>query len=58
MIGKFAAELLYKHKDTPARQVKLEVNINTMPTELIKPILTKIVDPSKLEAALKTVSSK
>jgi len=58
MTGKFAAELLHKHEDTPAGQVKLEVDINTMPTELIKPVLAEIVDPSKLEAALKTVSGK
>jgi hypothetical protein len=58
MTGKFAAELLHKHEDTPAGQVKLEVDINTMPAELIKPVLTEIVDPSKLEAALKTVSGK
>jgi hypothetical protein len=58
MTRKFAVELLHKHEDTPARQVKLEVDINTMLAELIKPILAKIVDASKLEAALKTVSSK
>lgn len=29
-----------------------------MPTELIKPILTKIINPSKLEIVLKTISSK
>ncbi|KAF4626461.1 hypothetical protein G7Y89_g11691 [Cudoniella acicularis] len=40
------------------RQVKLEVDINTIPTELIKPVLTKIVNLSKLKTALKTVSSK
>jgi hypothetical protein len=56
--GKFATKLLHKYKDTPVRQVKLEVDINTIPAELIKPVLTKIVNPSKLEAALKTVSSK
>jgi hypothetical protein len=58
MTGKFATELLYKYEDTPAGQVKLEVDINTMPAELIKPVLTKIIDPSKLEAVLKTVSGK
>ncbi|KAH8792179.1 hypothetical protein F5882DRAFT_376738 [Hyaloscypha sp. PMI_1271] len=58
MTGKFAAELLHKHEDTPAGQVKLEVDINTMPADLIKPVLAEIVDPSKLEAALKTVSGK
>lgn len=56
--GKFAAELLCKHEDTPAGQVKLEVDINTMPAELIKPVLAEIVDLSKLKAALKTVSGK
>lgn len=55
---KFAAKLLYKHKDTPAKQVKLKVNINIILAELIKLVLIKIVNPSKLEAALKTVSSK
>ncbi|KAJ2901646.1 hypothetical protein MKZ38_001605 [Zalerion maritima] len=58
MTGKFAAELLHKHEDTPAGQVKLEVDINTMPAELIKRVLAEIVDPSKLEAALQTVSGK
>lgn len=58
MVGRFAAELLHKHEDTPAGQVKLEVDINTMPAELIKPILAQVVNPSKLEAALKTVSGK
>lgn len=58
MIGKFAAELLHKHEDTPAGQVKLEVDINTMPAELIKPFLAEIIDPSKLEASLKIVSGK
>lgn len=58
MIGKFAAELLHKHEDTPAGQVRLEVDINTMPAELIKPVLVEIIDPSKLEASLKTVSGK
>ena len=58
MTGKFVAKLLYKYKDTLARQVKLEVDINTIPTELIKPILTEIVNPSKLETTLKTISSK
>lgn len=58
MTGKFAAELLHKHEDTPVGQVKLEVNINTMPAELIKTVLAEIVCPSKFEAALKVLSGK
>jgi hypothetical protein len=58
MTRKFVIKLFYKHEDIPARQVKLEVDINTMLAELIKPVLVKIVNPSKLEVALKTVSSK
>jgi hypothetical protein len=58
IIRKFAAKLLYKYEDTLARQVKLKVDINTIPTKLIKPIFIKIVNPSKLKAVLKTVSGK
>ena len=58
MIKKFAAILLYKYKDILTKQIKLEVNINTMLIKLIKPIFIETVNPNKLEVALKTVSSK
>jgi hypothetical protein len=58
MTRKFAAKLLYKYKDTPAKQVKLKVDINIILAELIKLILTKIVNSSKLKVALKTIFSK
>ncbi|EFY91461.1 hypothetical protein J3458_005691 [Metarhizium acridum] len=58
MTGKFAAELLHKHEDTRAGQVKLEVELKTMPDELIKPVLAEIVDPSKLDETHKAMIGK
>lgn len=57
MTKKFATEILYKYENTPAGQVKLKIDINTIPAQWIKPIFVKIVDPSKLKIALKTVFS-
>ncbi|CAI6049274.1 unnamed protein product [Clonostachys chloroleuca] len=58
MAGKFATVLLHKHENTPAGQVKLEVELKTMPDKLIKPILAEIVDSSKLDATLKAMTGK
>src|SRR4051794_9636239 len=55
---KFAAKLLYKHKNTLSGQIKLKVDINTIPAELINLVLAEIVKPSNFEAVLKTVSDK
>ncbi|GAB0139242.1 hypothetical protein EsDP_00007455 [Epichloe bromicola] len=58
MTGKFAAGLLHRHEDTPAGQVKLEVELKTMPDKLIKPVLAEIVDPSKLDTTLEARTGK